>query len=245
VAADYPGRFRYEAENENHHLSNRRRLKIEFHAVLFDLDGTLLNTLADIATAANAALERLGFSPHPVESYRHFVGDGAGCLARRVLGKGRDDEATVERCRLAIAEEYQACWARTTRPYSGVHELVAELGRRGVPTAVLSNKPHEATAMVVEHFFPGNPFQVVRGALPNVPIKPDPTAALQIAAELHVEPSEFIYLGDTDTDMRTAGAAGMCPAGALWGFRTAEELSACGAKILLKTPAEVLTLLSP
>ncbi|MHC4539550.1 MAG: HAD family hydrolase [Planctomycetota bacterium] len=245
MAADYPGRFRYKAENEKHHLSDRWRLKIEFHAVLFDLDGTLLDTLADIAGAANAALERLGFLPHPVESYRRFVGDGAGCLARRVLGEGRDDDQTVEQCRRAIAEEYQRCWADTTRPYPGVPKLVAELRARGVPMAVLSNKPHEATATVVEFFFPENPFRIVRGAQPGVPIKPDPTEALQIAAELSVEPGRFIYLGDTDTDMQTAVAAGMYPAGALWGFRTAEELTATGARTLLKTPAEVLSLLCP
>jgi phosphoglycolate phosphatase len=109
--------------------------------------------------------------------------------------------------------------------------------------AVLSNKPHDSTRTVIEFFFPGNPFQIVRGARPGVPIKPDPTAALQIAAELHVEPQRVIYLGDTDTDMKTAVAAGMFAAGALWGFRTAGELTAAGARTLLKTPTEVAALL--
>ncbi len=218
-------------------------MKIEFHAVLFDLDGTLLDTLADIADAANAALRRLGFPPHPVENYRYLVGDGAGCLARRVLGEAGHDEAMVERCRLAIAEEYQTRWAQNTRAYSGISELLTGLGARGVPMAVLSNKPHDATTAVVDFFFPDRPFKVVRGALPGVPIKPDPAAALQIAQELSVEPARFIYLGDTDTDMRTATAAGMFPAGALWGFRTAEELTATGARVLLRTPPELLNLL--
>lgn len=118
-------------------------------------------------------------------------------------------------------------------------ELLAELRDRGVPMAVLSNKPHDATLRVVEHFFPDEPFRIVRGARPGVPIKPDPTAAIQIAAELRIEPARFIYLGDTDTDMKTAVAAGMFAAGAVWGFRTAEELAASGARTLLKTPAEV------
>jgi phosphoglycolate phosphatase len=218
-------------------------LKIEFHAVLFDLDGTLLDTLADIADAANAALKRLGFPPHPVGKYRYLVGDGAGCLARRVLGEAGHDEVMVERCRLAIAEEYQTRWSQNTRAYSGIPELLTKLGARGVPMAVLSNKPHDATTSVVEFFFPDKPFRIVRGAQPGVPIKPDPAAALQIAQELSIEPKRFIYLGDTDTDMKTATAAGMFPAGALWGFRTGEELTAAGARTLLKTPLELLNLL--
>jgi phosphoglycolate phosphatase len=211
--------------------------------VLFDLDGTLLDTLADIARAANAALRRLGFPPHPVENYRYLVGDGAGCLARRVLGEAGNDEAMVERCRLAIAEEYQTRWSQNTRAYPGIPELLSELGARGVPMAVLSNKPHDATTAVVDYFFPGKPFRIVRGAQPGIPIKPDPTAALRIAQELGIEPGRFIYLGDTDTDMRTAVAAGMFPTGALWGFRTAEELTAAGARTLLKTPLKLLNLL--
>ena len=215
---------------------------IEFHAILFDLDGTLLDTLADIAGAANAALKLLGFPTHPIESYRRFVGDGAGCLARRVLPEDHQDDETVERCREIIAAEYAKCWADNTKPYPGVPELLAELQARGVPMAVLSNKPHDSTRTVVEGYFPDCHFQVVRGALPSVPIKPDPAAALQIAEELDILPGRFVYLGDTDTDMQTAVAAGMFPAGALWGFRTAEELTANGAKTLLKTPQEVVNL---
>ena len=219
-----------------------RRLTIEFQAILFDLDGTLLDTLADIAGAANAGLKLLGFPAHPIESYRRFVGDGAGCLARRVLPEDHQDDETVDRCRQAIADEYAKCWADNTKPYPGVPELLAELQARDVPMAVLSNKPHDATRFVVEGYFPDCHFQVVRGALPSVPVKPDPAGAIQIAEELDILPGRFVYLGDTDTDMRTAVAAGMFPAGALWGFRTAEELTANGAKALVKTPQEVLNL---
>jgi phosphoglycolate phosphatase len=217
-------------------------LKIEFQAILFDLDGTLLDTLTDIACAANAGLKELGFPAHPVESYRHFVGDGAGCLALRILPEGHQDDETVERCREIIRDEYAKCWADNTKPYPGVPELLVELQARGVPMAVLSNKPNESTQTVVKGYFPDCHFQVVRGALPSVPIKPDPAGALLIAEELDVPPGRFVYLGDTDTDMRTAFAAGMFPAGALWGFRTAEELTANGAEILLKKPREVLKL---
>jgi len=219
-----------------------RRLKIDFQAVLFDLDGTLLDTLADIACAANAGLRELGFPTHPVESYRRFVGDGAGSLALRIMPEGHQDDETVERCSQIIAAKYAKCWADNTKPYPGIPELLAELKARGVPMAVLSNKPHESTRTVIEGYFPDHYFQVVRGSLPSVPIKPNPAGALQIAKELDILPERFVYLGDTDTDMQTAVAAGMFPAGALWGFRTAEELTENGAKVLLKTPKEVTQL---
>jgi phosphoglycolate phosphatase len=215
---------------------------IEFQAILFDLDGTLLDTLADIACAANAGLRELGFPTHPVESYRRFVGDGAGCLARRVMPEDHQDDETVERCREIIAAEYAKCWADNTRPYPGVPEMLAGLHERRIPMAVLSNKPHDSTLTVVEGYFPDHYFQIVRGSLPSVPIKPNPAGALQIAEELDILPERFVYLGDTDTDMRTAVAAGMFPAGALWGFRTAGELNENGAKVLLKTPKEVIGL---
>jgi len=215
---------------------------IKFQAILFDLDGTLLDTLADIAGAANAGLKQLGFPTHSVESFRRFVGDGAGCLARRVLPEDHQDDKTVELCREIIADEYAKCWADNTRPYPGIAELLDELYERGIPMAVLSNKPHEATRTVVDGYFPEHNFQIVRGAVPSVPRKPDPAGALQIAEELDILPGRFVYLGDTDTDMRTAIAAGMFAAGALWGFRDAEELLANGAQALLKTPLEVINL---
>ena len=215
---------------------------IDFQAILFDLDGTLLDTLADIACAANAGLRALGFPTHPVESYRRFVGDGAGCLALRVMPEDHQDEDTVERCRKVIAAEYAKCWADNTKPYPGIPELLAELHERRIPMAVLSNKPHNSTRTVVEGYFPDHYFQIVRGSLPSVPIKPNPAGALQIAEELDILPGRFVYVGDTDTDMRTAVAAGMFPAGALWGFRTEEELRTNGAKVLLKTPKEIMKL---
>ena len=148
----------------------------------------------------------------------------------------------MERCRDAIAAEYTKCWADNTKLYPGVTEMLAGLQARGIPMAVLSNKPHDATLTVVEGYFPDHNFQIVRGASPSVPRKPDPAGALQIAEELDILPGRFVYLGDTDTDMRTAVAAGMFAAGAIWGFRDAEELVATGAEALVKTPQKVLNL---
>jgi phosphoglycolate phosphatase len=217
--------------------------QIEFQAILFDLDGTLLDTLADIANSTNAALSRLGFPAHPVDAYRYFLGDGMDHLVRRALPEGHRDGETLDKCSKAALDEYTNRWAENTRPYPGIPELLRELERQGVPKVVFSNKPDVFTRQTVEKLLPDFHFEIVRGAKPSVPVKPDPTVALQIADELGIDPQRFIYIGDTDTDMRTAVSAGMFPAGAIWGFRTTEELSASGAKALLETPQDVLTLL--
>ncbi|MEA3225341.1 MAG: HAD family hydrolase [Planctomycetota bacterium] len=216
--------------------------QIEFQAILFDLDGTLLDTLADIANATNAALTRMGFPTHPRDAYRYFLGGGMDCLVRRTVPEHCHESKTLKEYNEAIIDEYRTRWAENTKPYPGVPKLLAELDNRGIVKVVLSNKPDDFTRKTVEKLLPDFCFEIVRGARPEVPVKPDPTAALQIADELDIPPGRFIYLGDTDTDMQTANAAGMFAAGALWGFRTAEELSANGAQALFKTPQEVLNM---
>jgi phosphoglycolate phosphatase len=171
------------------------------------------------------------------------VGDGTGTLIRRIVPEQHQDDRTLERCNEAISDEYGKRWAENTRPYPGIPQLLAELEHRGIPKVVLSNKRDHFTKITVKNLLPGFHFQIVRGAQPSVPTKPDPAGALQIADELGIAPGRFIYLGDTNTDMQTANAAGMFAAGVLWGFRTAEELAANGAKVLLKAPLEVLDLL--
>jgi phosphoglycolate phosphatase len=203
----------------------------------------LLDTLADITNSTNAALKRLGFPTHPRDAYRYFLGGGMDCLVRRALPEDCHDSETFKKCNEAIREEYSTRWDQNTKPYPGITELLSELDRRGIVEVVLSNKPDDFTKKTVERLLPEFNFQIVRGARQGVPLKPDPTAAIQIADELEVPPGRFIYLGDSDTDMQTASAAGMFAAGALWGFRTAEELSANGARVLLKTPLDVLNLL--
>ena len=217
--------------------------KIKFQAILFDLDGTLLDTLADIANATNAALTRLGFPTHPRDAYRYFLGDGMDRLVRRALPEENHDAETLKKCHDAIIAEYETRWNENTRPYPGMTELLEELDRRGITKAVLSNKPDAFTKKTVEKLLPDCKFEIVRGATPYTPIKPDPAGAIRIADELGIPPRRFIYIGDTNTDMQTASAAGMFAAGALWGFRTAEELSSSGARVLLETPLEVLKLL--
>ena len=217
---------------------------MNFKAVLFDLDGTLLDTLDDLADSANGALAELGFEGHPVESYRYFVGDGMNMLVRRILPSDKLDEQTISKCLSAVKEQYSRRWANKTRPYPGVCELLRALETRRIAKTILSNKPHEFTVLTVEKLLGDFSFDIVRGVSDETPKKPDPAGALRIAEELSVEPAEILYLGDTDTDMQTANAAGMYAAGVLWGFREADELKANGAKILLETPLDALKLLN-
>jgi phosphoglycolate phosphatase len=215
----------------------------DIKAVLFDLDGTLLDTLSDLATSMNSVLARFDFPTHPREAYRYFVGDGVEALARRVLPEERRTPATVRRCVEAMRAEYQEHWADTTKLYQGIPELLDALAGRGLRLNILSNKPDDFTRLTVDHFLPRWPWSQVRGVSPETPPKPDPRGALAIAEQLGLEPRQFLYLGDTNTDIKTALACGMYPVGALWGFRTATELTEAGAKALLENPEQLLEMI--
>ena len=210
-----------------------------YRAVLFDLDGTLTNTLEDIADAMNRALRLHDLPPWPVDAYRYLVGNGAKVLAQRCVRERQEMAQSVQ-------QTYQA-WYEThnlvkTRPYEGVPEMLSALVERGLQLAVFSNKPDADTKAVVRHFFPQIPFAVVRGQVEGVPVKPDPAGALLVAREMGLSPDEFLYLGDTAVDMTCAIAAGMHPVGALWGFRTEEELRRNGAEHLAMRPNDLLLL---
>ncbi len=211
-------------------------------AVLFDLDGTLLDTLRDIADACNAALGRHGFPPHPLDSYRYFVGDGVPVLVSRTVPAGQHTTETLASVAAAYREEYQRRWNTATTLYPGVAELLDQLTRRGIRRAVLSNKPDDFTRRCVAEFLSRWSFSIVLGASEAFPPKPDPAGALHIAHTLNLPPDQFCYLGDTPTDMRTAVAAEMFPVGVLWGFRPADELKAAGARLLISHPRELLEL---
>jgi phosphoglycolate phosphatase len=211
-------------------------------AILFDLDGTLLDTLADLGESMNEVLASFGHATHEIGAYKQFVGDGVANLVRRALpAAAAADPLAVDRCVREMRRIYGARWDAKTRPYPGVAEVLTALAERGVEMAVLSNKPNDLTQQVVARFLGAWRFAAVVGARPDVPRKPDPTAALQIAASMRREPANFLYVGDTDTDMRTADAAGMYALGALWGFREADELRQAGARALLATPGELLS----
>jgi len=210
-------------------------------AVLFDLDGTLLDTLSDLADSMNAVLAEMGFATHPREAYRLFVGDGMETLAQRVLPLTQRTPATIERCVSAMRARYRDHWADRSAPYPGIPELLSALTGLKLSVNILSNKPDELTRLMVDHFLPGWRWDQVRGARPEIAKKPDPAGALAIADQLGLHPHQFLYLGDTNTDMRTAIAAGMTPIGALWGFRDQQELETSGAQTVLHHPLALLS----
>ena len=216
-------------------------------AIIFDLDGTLLDTLADLAAATNRVLARFGYPTHPVEAYRLFLGNGGLSLMARVLPPGEAErlgEAGLRPIVEAMRADYQDHATEATRPYPGVAELLTIVRERNIVSGILSNKPHAATLIVTRHFFGGHPFAAVQGQVPGVPLKPDPTSALAMAKTFGLAPARILYLGDSDIDMLTARAAGMYAVGAAWGFRGAEELRNSGADRVCATPLEVASLLS-
>jgi len=210
---------------------------------LFDLDGTLLYTLKDVADAMNEALVHFGFSPHPVDAYKHFIGESVETEAKRALPESARDLEFVRKVAVYSEEIYDKCWGDNTHPYPGIPELLTEIRHRGLSLVILSNKNDRFTKVMVEKILPQWQFKIVQGALPDVPLKPDPTMALQIVKKLGIAPEQFLYLGDTSTDMQTAVSAGMFPVGCLWGYRTADELLESGAKALIHKPEEALKIL--
>ena len=215
---------------------------MRYDAVLFDLDGTLLDTLEDLAAAANAALVGQGLPPHPVDAYRHFVGDGLRTLVERMLPADRRDAALVDAAVTAFQEEYAQTWHNRSAPYPGIADLLDRLAARGVRLCILSNKPDAFARLCVQRLLPHWHFEPLLGQRDGVPRKPDPAAALEIAQLLRLHPSRILYVGDSGVDMRTARAAGMDAVGALWGFRDRAELVDNGALHLAVRPADLVSL---
>ncbi len=211
-------------------------------AIIFDLDGTLVDSLDDIGAAMNRALEAHGEAAHPLPAYRHFIGDGVRLLAERAIGAARP-AAFWDALLTTYRREYAAGIMDRTRPYPGVPALLQALATRAIPTAVLSNKPDEPTRTLVAALLGTHPFVAVRGERPGTPRKPDPTSARELIAALGVPASACALLGDSHVDIETAKAAGLHALGAAWGFRGRAELEAAGADQVLAAPEELLELL--
>lgn len=211
-------------------------------AVIFDLDGTLIDSLADITAALNHALAEAGEPTHSVAEVRELVGYGAAELVRRALRPERRDEA-FEAVLAGYRARYHDQLVGDTRPYEGIEPLLEEIEARGIPKAILTNKPHAPTLAITQKLLGRFRWDVVLGQRDGVPHKPDPAGALEIARTLGLPPSAFYFVGDGDTDMRTARAAGMEAVGCLWGFRDRAALEAAGAQHLIAKPQELLPLL--
>lgn len=209
---------------------------------MFDLDGTLADTLGDIAACGNHTLAALGRTPIELIRYRYLAGQGARYLVREALGVD-DDDPLVDRG-LEIFRAYQLEHGMDlTQPYDGMPDTLNALVQHGCTLAVLSNKPDAATRAMVGRVFANWRFAAVRGHVDGFPLKPDPAAAKAIADELNVKPHTWLYIGDTDIDMQTAKAAGMTAVGVLWGFRDEAELRNSGADHIIANPRQIIDLL--
>jgi len=210
-------------------------------AALFDLDGTLLDTLSDLADAANHALAVVGRPPHPREAYNTFLGQGVRQLFIDALGP--DHQSLVDDAIAAHLAYYEGHRFDTTRPYPGIDAMLATLAQRGVKLGVLSNKPHDATQDVIARYFPDTPWAWVRGHRIGTAPKPDPHAALEAIQTLGVPAERWLYVGDTAVDMQTGKGAGMFTVGVTWGFREEDELREHGADAIVHEPGELAGLL--
>jgi phosphoglycolate phosphatase len=216
----------------------------KYKAVIFDLDGTLLNTLDDIANSVNIALTKMGFPVHEIEEYKPFIGAGREALGVRSLPEQfQNNPEIIKQVLFYINEEYMNHWSDNTRPYPGVPEMLDTLIAGDIKIAILSNKPQDLTDITVGKLLSKWHFEIVSGVRPEIPKKPDPIGALQISRHLSIPPSQFVFLGDSEIDLETANRAGMYAVGALWGFRSQEELLNSGAKTLISHPSELIRLI--
>ena len=218
---------------------------MKYRAAIFDMDGTLIDSLEDLADAVNEMLEHYGFPTHPLEPYRYYVGNGARKLIERTVPKDRlTDKNFVDEA----LKYYDACYQRRltvkTKPYDGIIEMLQRLKALNIPRGVVTNKQDFAAQEIATKLFPSGMFDSVIGDREGLPRKPDPTKALKIASDFGVEPSEVAYFGDTSVDIQTAINAGFLAVGVTWGFRPRSELVDSGAQIIVDSPKEILDLIN-
>ena len=210
--------------------------------VIFDLDGTLINSVADLGQATNHALQLHGYPTHDLSKYNYFVGNGVTKLIERALPEQFRDEATIEKVKSDFLDYYMRHKTDLTRPYDGIPELLHALQEKSVKIAVASNKFIAGTQALVKGFFPDIDFCAVLGQREGVPIKPDPYIANEALQLAGVDRGDCLYVGDTATDMQTASNAGLESVGVSWGFRPVSELKDAGAAHIIDKPAELLSL---
>ncbi|MGI6029915.1 MAG: HAD family hydrolase [Eubacteriales bacterium] len=211
---------------------------------VFDLDGTLANTAPTIAHFGNLALSACGCPQLSLEQYKQIVGNGVFTLIARMVqaSTGRENKQLEQRIYELYQREYDADTLYLTQPYEGILSMLVELKNRHIRTAVLSNKPHNNTVEVVARLFPNRLIDRAQGQLPEIPIKPDPSALLALLAQEGVAPQETLYVGDSGVDMETGRNAGIVTVGVDWGFRSREELTAAGADHIISNPQELVEL---
>jgi len=211
-------------------------------AVIFDLDGTLIDSIQDIALCTNQVLEKLGHKTHPLDAYQNFVGDGALMLISNAL-QDNVSEKTIEKALELFKNIYGDKIHKNTKPYIGIYEMLDSIKHIDLHLTILSNKPHPFTVEFINHFFKDYPFVEVHGQKEDVPKKPHPQGALNIAKSLNLDPKDIIFVGDTPTDIKTAKNAGMYSVGVSWGYRGVEELQQAQADIIAKDPQHLAQIL--
>ncbi len=217
-------------------------MKKHYSAIIFDLDGTLVDTLEDIADAMNSVLLRRGYPTHEYGTYKIMVGEGLKNLTERCLPEAERSEANIAKCLAMMMEEYGKHYVEKSQLYGGISELLDTLTKAGLQMSILSNKADELTQKICSRLLQRWHFNVIMGHSERFPRKPNPASALHIAQCMNVEPEHILYLGDTAIDMQTANAAGMYAVGATWGFRGREELENGGARLIIDAPVELLNI---
>lgn len=212
--------------------------------LIFDLDGTLLDTVADLAASTNYALKQCGFPTHEVPAYRFFIGNGINKLFERVLPEENKSQENILELRKHFLDYYNGHNAELTVPYPGIPELLQKLQVRGLKLAVASNKYQSGTADLIQYFFPNINFSAVFGQQEGVAVKPDPTIVHNILKIANVEKSKVLYIGDSGVDMQTAQNAGIDACGVTWGFRPRAELEVFSPQYMVETPEEILNILA-
>ncbi len=211
--------------------------------VIFDLDGTILNTIDDLSEMMDTMLTRFGYPTIPLDAHKRAIGYGARNYVKNALpSEAAKDEQIVEKCYQVFYELYQKNPNEKTMPYRGIPEMMQFLREQGIKMAILSNKPDVATQTLAKQWFAGCGLTCVYGERAGVPRKPDAGAALAVAEEMGLSPEDIVFVGDGETDIKTAMNAGMLPVGVLWGFRTEEQLREAGGKVFVNTPEELIEL---
>lgn len=210
--------------------------------VIFDLDGTLLNTIKDLGEACNHALKSMGFPTHPVHTYTYMVGNGIRKLIERAYPDG--DKTTIDTLLTKFKEYYNENNTKLTKPYDGISELLAELSARNINIAIASNKYQEATEKIIRYFFPQTPFVSIQGQTEGRNVKPDPSIVFAILSDCPTPKNEVIYIGDSAVDIETARRACIESVGVTWGFRPVSELRNAYADHIVSTPQEILNYIS-
>ncbi len=211
-------------------------------AILFDLDGTLVNSLEDLADSTNFALKQNDFPTHETEEFKYFLGDGMKKLIFRALPADKRDEETVLDTLKIFMNRYREHYMDKTIPYGGIVSLLKEIKKLGIKTAVVSNKAQEMALMVANKLL-GDNFEIICGKQENFPTKPDPALTLEVISELGVAPNECLFVGDSGMDMKVAKNAGCVAVGVLWGFRKEDELTENGANYVINNPNLILKIL--